>query len=91
MTSGEFAILSVVFGAFVGIFAARYRGFNPLAGFVGGMFLGPLSPLMFFMSGILSSKESMPRCPHCAEKIRKEARVCKHCGRNVAPKAASAA
>lgn len=22
-------------------------------------------------------------CPHCAEPIRVEARVCKHCGRNV--------
>lgn len=25
------------------------------------------------------------KCPHCAEKILREAKVCKHCGRDVEP------
>ena len=26
-------------------------------------------------------------CPHCAEEVRSEANVCKHCGRRLTPRA----
>lgn len=36
----------------------------------------------------MQSAEGRTRCPHCAEWIRREARVCKHCGRDVEPQSA---
>jgi hypothetical protein len=29
--------------------------------------------------------EARVKCPHCAELVLKEAKVCKHCGRDLAP------
>ena len=69
--------------ALVGLGAANHRGFSPIAGIIGGLLLGPLSVLLFWVSS------SKVRCPHCAEWIHKQAAVCKHCGREVAPPAPS--
>ncbi|MGB3477579.1 MAG: zinc ribbon domain-containing protein [bacterium] len=32
---------------------------------------------------LLTRKETKRTCPHCAEKIKREATVCKHCGKNL--------
>jgi hypothetical protein len=45
--------------------------------------LGPLAFLLFFVKGIVSSNEQQRKCPFCAEWIRPEATVCKHCHKNV--------
>lgn len=34
--------------------------------------------------------EGMKKCPHCAEMIKGDARVCRYCGRDIAPSTASA-
>lgn len=44
--------------------------------------LGPLAFLLFAVSGV-SRGEKNKKCPHCAEWIKAEAKVCKHCGRDV--------
>ena len=59
--------------ALVGVAAAQRKGFSPVAGLIGGLLLGPLSVLLFFVS---SSKR---KCPKCAEWISKEATVCPKC------------
>jgi hypothetical protein len=70
-------------GALIGISAGMKRGFNLVGSAIGGILLGPLAFLMFFMSGLVSRSEQRVQCPFCAEFIRPEANVCKHCGKDV--------
>ena len=66
-------------GALIGVAAAERRGFSKVAGFFGGLVLGPLfAPLMYFVSGVTRGGENK-KCHACAEWIKAEARVCKHC------------
>ena len=46
-------------GALIGVSAAKKRGLGTASGVVGGMLLGPLAVLMFFVSG------DRKRCPEC--------------------------
>jgi hypothetical protein len=39
------------------------------------------------MAATQGSYRGLRKCPHCAESIKAEAKVCKHCGRDVAPTA----
>jgi len=71
-------------GALIGVLASQKRGFHLAVGILGGLLLGPLAFLMFFVSGITGKDDRMVKCPHCAEFIKAEAKVCKHCGRDVA-------
>jgi RNA polymerase subunit RPABC4/transcription elongation factor Spt4 len=75
-----------LFGALLGVAASQKRGFSLAGGILGGLLLGPLAFLLFFVSGITKGDTSKT-CPHCAEFIKPEAKVCKHCGRDVLPPA----
>ena len=71
----------VLFGAVVGVLAAIVRGFSPIVGVVAGAFLGLLSPLLFGVTGVATRGDlATKRCSECAETVKKEAKVCKHCG-----------
>ena len=67
----------MLFGALIGISAANRRGFSVAGGIIGGLLLGPLAVLMFFASG------DRRKCPHCAEWIKKKAKVCPYCRNDV--------
>jgi hypothetical protein len=69
-------------GALIGVSAAQRRGFSVVGGVIGGLLLGPLAFLMYFVSGVSRGDEQV-KCPHCAEWIKPEAKVCKHCHRDV--------
>lgn len=71
-----------LFGAILGLAAAQRKGFSIATGIIGGLFLGPLAFLMFFVSGVSSSEKNV-KCPHCAEWIKAEAMVCRHCHRDI--------
>src|SRR5262245_7512902 len=77
-------------GAAIGAYAAQKKGFSTIGGVIGGLLLGPLAFLLFFVSGIVSSNEQQRKCSFCAEWIRPEATVCKHCHKDVAPLTAAA-
>lgn len=66
----------ILFGALIGVSASQRRGFGTAAGVIGGMLLGPLAALMYFVSG------DRRKCPQCAEWIKKEAKLCPHCKSN---------
>lgn len=63
----------LLFGALIGVSAAQRRGFGTASGVIGGILLGPLAVLMYFVSS------DRYKCPDCAEWINKGARVCPHC------------
>ena len=69
----------VLFGALVGGYAAQSKGLSTVGGTLGGALLGPLAFLVFFVSGIGSANEQQKKCPFCAEWVRREAYICKHC------------
>lgn len=75
-------LLWPLLGVLIGIYAAQRKGFSSVGGAIGGLLLGPLAFLMFFVSGITRG-DAQKKCQHCAEWIKPEANVCKHCGRDV--------
>ena len=78
----------LLLGALIGVAAAQKRGFSMVAGVLGGLLLGPLAFLMYFVSG-LSRGDQNKKCPHCAEFVKLDAKVCKHCHRDLAAPAPS--
>lgn len=76
-------IIWALVGAAIGIFAAKARGLSLAEGLVGGALLGPLAFLLFFVSGTTDTTKK--RCPYCDELVQRDARVCKHCGRDISP------
>jgi hypothetical protein len=77
-----------LFGALIGVAAAQKKGFSMAGGILGGLLLGPLAFLLFFVSGITKG-DQQKKCRFCAEFIKADARVCKHCGRDVVHPAAA--
>ena len=69
-------------GALIGYAAAQRKGFSVVGGVLGGAILGPLAFLMFLVSGV-SRGDKQRKCPSCAEWIKAEAKVCRHCRSNV--------
>ena len=77
----------LLLGVLLGVDAARKRGFSVVAGVLGGLLLGPLAVLMYFVSGV-SRSDRRQQCPQCAEFIKAEARICKHCRHDLVARAA---
>jgi hypothetical protein len=77
-----------LFGALIGAAAAQKKGFALAGGIIGGLLLGPLAVLLFFVSGISRADANNKKCPHCAEWIKGEATICKHCHQPVTAAAA---
>lgn len=72
------ALLWLILGALIGAYAAQRKGFSLVAGVLGGALLGPLAILMFFVSSA-GGEGKQRKCPSCAEWIKAEAKVCRHC------------
>lgn len=74
-----FAISWMILGALIGVAAAQRKGFSVAGGILGGLLLGPLAFLMYFVSGIDKSDANRKKCRHCAEWVKGDATICKHC------------
>ncbi len=90
-----YLLTGIVVGFAASILAGRY-GRNVNFWFV-VCFLFP--PTFLVLLALGENQECMPdvqnhaqamneytECPYCAERIKKKAKVCKHCGRDIPPK-----
>lgn len=81
----EYIIIWVVCGIGAAVIASS-KGRNAFGWFIGGLLLGPIGLLIVgFMGQPAPNECTLRKCPYCAEQILKEAKVCKHCGRDVEP------
>lgn len=86
----EFLILWILFGVFSAV-GAYGKNRSAVGWFFIGVLFGPFGLISFAMPRVEETEEeklqsgSMRRCPYCAESIRTEAIVCKHCNRDLDP------
>ena len=81
----EYIIIWIVCGIGAAAIASS-KGRSAGAWFLGGLLLGPIGLLIVgFMGAPAPNVSSVRKCPFCAETILREAKVCKHCGREVEP------
>jgi hypothetical protein len=69
-----------IIGAGFGVIQGRVGG-----GIILGAVLGPIGIfiLMCLDSKKVSDAKNTKKCPHCAERIQRRAKICKHCGSSV--------
>lgn len=62
----------------VGTTAGQRREIGGAGGFLGSLLLSWLGVFLIVM--LSPVKRSRWMCPHCREEVKKDARICKHCG-----------
>lgn len=75
----------------VGAMIASGKGNSGCGGFILGVLLGPLGLLISFFSsdneeGKRKKSGDTKKCPYCAEYVKQDAVICKHCGRTLGDK-----
>jgi hypothetical protein len=74
-------VVWVLLPAYLASYLGGKRSIGSFAGFVLGLLLGWLG---FVIVLIFPYQGPTKKCPYCAERVKTEARVCKHCGRDFA-------
>lgn len=87
----EYVIIWLLFGMVAAVIA-NSKGRSGCIWFLLGVLLGPFSLVVLVLPSLKPGQEQPSaathvQCPDCAELIRMEARVCKHCGCRLVPQA----
>ena len=69
----ELVVIWIISG-FIASYIHKNRGRSGIVSFLAGFLLGPIGIVL-----ALVTLSNLPRCPYCAEHVRSEAIVCKHC------------
>lgn len=85
-----FIVFWIICGGIAGYIASE-RGGDPVGGFMAGALLGPLGIVVACFMGTDKERErkkvaigESKKCPRCAELVKRDALVCKHCGHEFA-------
>ena len=79
-------LLWVIVGGLVGAFIGERKG-RAGQGAILGIILGPIGWLVVGLGPDYNQAKDTKKCPFCAELVKPEAKVCKHCGRDLAVEA----
>ncbi len=82
MDDGTFILLWAIIGTIVEAIIGDRKG-RAGAGAVLGLVLGPIGWLVVGLGPDYKATRDTKKCPFCAELVKVEARVCKHCGRDL--------
>lgn len=76
----------------IGMTVWKNKGGDPGGGFIFCAFLGTLGVLILVLGkpgqkeiARVARSQGLSPCPYCMELIKREARVCRYCGHDVAP------
>lgn len=76
----DLAIL-ILFGIICGVIADQ-KGYNFVVWFVVGIFLNVLALIFLLLRENIKEADSI-ECPHCAEIIKRKAKICRYCKEKV--------
>jgi hypothetical protein len=68
-----------ILGGFIGAGIQGKQGHSMVAGFLIGFLLGPCLVWLLFLQSSSSKGLGLKKCPYCAEYVKPEAVICKHC------------
>jgi hypothetical protein len=85
------AFIGALFSGTIGMTVWKNKGGSPGGGFFVGGLLGVLGVLILVLArpgpteiGRVARSRGLVPCPSCAEPIKREARVCRYCQRDIA-------
>ena len=76
-------IFHIIVGGVIGAVINVKKGHNGLVGFLGGALLGVFLVWLFLLQKDSKKGLGLKKCPFCAEYVKREATVCKHCGKDL--------
>lgn len=76
-------LLVVICCGIASAMVASSKGRDTVGWFFLGLILGPFGLIFALLVGRVGPAKGETKCPFCAEFIKKEAVVCKHCGRSL--------
>jgi hypothetical protein len=84
--------IATLLSGYIGMTVWKNKGGDPGGGFIFCALLGTLGVLIFVLAKPgqkeitrVARSQGLSPCPYCMELIKREARVCRYCGHDVAP------
>ncbi|OQX61140.1 MAG: hypothetical protein B6I38_09665 [Anaerolineaceae bacterium 4572_5.1] len=77
MVKIPYIVIWIICGVVAG-YIYKQRGRSQGIGFFGGVLLGPIGIILAVIT-----PTQLIKCPHCAERIQPDAKICRYCGKEI--------